>query len=149
MSLWKWLFGGRNEPTRSGYGLDLENPVLCGGGPMGRSVYLDRVRCPSGAPVSYSKVGKVRTQQNARIEICVLECRCGQHRLEVYLDLDHSGPEQPLGAGGWSLAPEASAEVARQYPPCPYCGQPLPTAQAKQCGQCGADWHDPANVVRG
>ncbi len=31
---------------------------------------------------------------------------------------------------------------------CPYCGQPLPTLQARQCFQCGADWHDPDNVVQ-
>ena len=30
---------------------------------------------------------------------------------------------------------------------CPYCGQALPTAQAQQCFNCGADWHDPRNVV--
>ena len=28
-------------------------------------------------------------------------------------------------------------------PPCPYCGQPLRTAFAKQCRHCGTDWHDP------
>jgi hypothetical protein len=25
--------------------------------------------------------------------------------------------------------------------PCPHCGQPLRTPQAKQCRFCGADWH--------
>jgi hypothetical protein len=32
-------------------------------------------------------------------------------------------------------------------PPCPYCGAPLVTAKAKQCGRCFADFHDPNNVV--
>jgi hypothetical protein len=32
-------------------------------------------------------------------------------------------------------------------PPCPYCGAPLRTDKAKQCFNCGMDWHDPANVV--
>jgi hypothetical protein len=32
-------------------------------------------------------------------------------------------------------------------PPCPYCGGQLRTAKAKQCRECGMDWHDPANVV--
>jgi hypothetical protein len=27
-------------------------------------------------------------------------------------------------------------------PPCPYCGAPLRTPTAKQCRQCGTDWHD-------
>jgi hypothetical protein len=31
--------------------------------------------------------------------------------------------------------------------PCPYCGELLRTAFAKQCRSCGMDWHDPANVV--
>ena len=29
--------------------------------------------------------------------------------------------------------------------PCPYCGQPLKTARAKQCPHCFMDWHDAAN----
>jgi hypothetical protein len=32
--------------------------------------------------------------------------------------------------------------------PCPYCGEPLRTAFAKQCRHCGVDWHDPENVMR-
>lgn len=31
--------------------------------------------------------------------------------------------------------------------PCPYCGELLRTAVAKQCRHCSMDWHDPANVV--
>jgi hypothetical protein len=31
--------------------------------------------------------------------------------------------------------------------PCPYCGELLRTAFAKQCRSCGMDWHDPANAV--
>ena len=30
---------------------------------------------------------------------------------------------------------------------CPYCGEPLTTAKAKQCRRCFADFHDPAHVV--
>ncbi|HEX8914712.1 MAG TPA: hypothetical protein VF796_20340 [Humisphaera sp.] len=33
-------------------------------------------------------------------------------------------------------------------PPCPYCGRLLRNAKARQCFECGTDWHDPANVVR-
>jgi hypothetical protein len=36
----------------------------------------------------------------------------------------------------------------RAGPPCPYCGQPLRTAQARQCFGCGMDWHDPNAPVR-
>ena len=31
--------------------------------------------------------------------------------------------------------------------PCPYCGEPLRTARAKQCFICGMDWRDPINVI--
>jgi hypothetical protein len=30
--------------------------------------------------------------------------------------------------------------------PCPYCGRPLRSAEAKQCRHCHRDWHDPKNV---
>lgn len=32
--------------------------------------------------------------------------------------------------------------------PCPYCGEGLPTALAKQCPHCFTDWHDPYDVKR-
>jgi hypothetical protein len=32
--------------------------------------------------------------------------------------------------------------------PCPYCGAQLRTVKAKQCFDCGMDWHDPANIIR-
>jgi hypothetical protein len=31
-------------------------------------------------------------------------------------------------------------------PPCIYCGEPLRSELAKQCLECGMDWHDPDNV---
>lgn len=36
----------------------------------------------------------------------------------------------------------------RMSVPCPYCGKPLRTNEAKQCFKCGADWHNPDNLVR-
>jgi hypothetical protein len=35
------------------------------------------------------------------------------------------------------------ADVVGTTAPCPYCGQPLKTARAKQCPHCFMDWHDP------
>jgi hypothetical protein len=32
--------------------------------------------------------------------------------------------------------------------PCPYCGEPLRTAIARQCRFCKMDWHDPHHVFR-
>ena len=33
------------------------------------------------------------------------------------------------------------AEGARPGPPCPTCGEVLPTSRSRQCVRCGADWH--------
>jgi hypothetical protein len=54
----------------------------------------------------------------------------------------------------------AFAWVARRFPngvyfpppppamPCPYCGVPLKTDLARQCLECGMDWHDPKHVIK-
>ena len=36
---------------------------------------------------------------------------------------------------------------AQLTPPCPYCGERLATAKARQCGSCLADFHDPVHVI--
>jgi hypothetical protein len=36
-------------------------------------------------------------------------------------------------------------EGHRQGPPCPQCGHPLRTQHAKQCFECGFDWHGSEN----
>jgi hypothetical protein len=38
--------------------------------------------------------------------------------------------------------------IGNRSPPCPYCEQPLRSPKAKQCLECGMDWHDPSRVVR-
>jgi hypothetical protein len=36
-----------------------------------------------------------------------------------------------------------SAEFVQpgEFTPCPHCGKPLRTSKARQCFECGADWH--------
>jgi hypothetical protein len=56
-------------------------------------------------------------------------------------------------ATGWSEEWAKVWVAHRGYPcdldgdaPCPYCGEPLRTAYARQCRHCHRDWHDPNNV---
>lgn len=32
--------------------------------------------------------------------------------------------------------------------PCPYCGKSLRSDGARQCFECGKDWHDPDQIVQ-
>lgn len=45
--------------------------------------------------------------------------------------------------GGRPIPPEGVNPA-----PCPYCGEPLRTALAKQCRHCKRDWHDAYAVTR-
>jgi len=53
-----------------------------------------------------------------------------------------------LGMAKQIVAQRIEFKTQTPRPPCPYCGQPLRTMLAKQCLECGMDWHDPNNVVR-
>ena len=57
--------------------------------------------------------------------------------------------ENPWGGeGGEGKGQEKlPAKKTDAGPPCPYCGQALRTAFAKQCRHCGMDWHDSENVI--
>lgn len=46
----------------------------------------------------------------------------------------------------WWLHPNGSAHEDPSAP-CPFCGQPLRTSEAKQCRHCRRDWHDPENIT--
>lgn len=153
MSLWKLLFGRSKSPGQTGYGnrlegdstdtmlgrskssgqtygLSLDNPILCGGGPAGEQDYLDRLRCPSGALVRYARRGSTSTTNvgflarpgvyfdagpsvskkreatyahEVAVDIYFVECECGKHRAEVFMDMYHKGPAEPIGEAGWIL----------------------------------------------
>lgn len=176
MSRWKVLFGRGESSPETGYGLGPDSPVLCGGGPEGEFNYLNRLRCPSGASVRYSRRGSTSTtnvgflarpgvifdagprvsrrreemySQEVSLDLYLVECECGKHRLKVFMDMYHRGPSEPIGQRGWTLAsaPEPNATPPPPLPECPYCGKPLRTERAKQCFECGKDWHDPDKVV--
>ena len=139
MPFWdRWL---RNRWRRSpGYGLSAVDPILCGGGPAGERAYLERIRCPGGLGVHYERFGSVTTMQmefltkpgvvvdlgrqmSRRREAAYLEpaelpldvyrvaCDCGQHRVELFFDMYHRGPDAPVGRQGWALAPRQSVLV--------------------------------------
>lgn len=138
MSLWRRWFTTGGRPKAPAYGTE-ENPVLCGGGPSGEREYLDRLRCPSGTPVRYERLGSHSTTNTAFLQrpgVSVhlgprmsprraasysdmkevpldeyrLECECGYHRLNVFLDMYHRGPVAPIGHNGWTLVPGGMCE---------------------------------------
>jgi hypothetical protein len=115
------------------YGLSFENPVLCGGGPPGEQTYLQKLRCPAGQAVQFTRRGSqiatnleflraegVRwfpgrqaiamgiTPQSIEplpLDVYEVECLCGQHRLEVIMDMYHRGSDngtKGVEAAGWT-----------------------------------------------
>jgi hypothetical protein len=47
----------------------------------------------------------------------------------------------------WAEHPDGPRPLLqRPGPPCVYCGEPLASPEAKQCLECGMDWHDPDNI---
>ncbi len=56
-----------------------------------------------------------------------------------------------VGMVGWMVvkllfAVADAGDLFKKTTRCPYCEQSLRTERAQQCGQCGADWHDPDNL---
>lgn len=48
----------------------------------------------------------------------------------------------------WVSHPRGPELHKRSGPACYYCGKPLRSATARQCVECGLDWHDLRHVVR-
>jgi hypothetical protein len=73
-----------------------------------------------------------------------------KHRVELSLSQIRSGDALEIRVLSHDLAPELLAEMSprQRVPVCPYCGKGLRTKNAKQCFDCGMDWHDPGNPIR-
>ena len=129
MSFWRRWFTSDVQPESPGYGMDKDNPVLCGGGLSGEREYLDRLRCPSGTLIRYERLGSCSTTNTAflqrpgvsvylgpsvsprraasyrdmsevPLDIYRLECECGRHSVSVFLDMYHRGLVAPIGQNG-------------------------------------------------
>jgi hypothetical protein len=172
MSWWRKLLGGitANHP----YGLDPDNPVLCGGGVDAEIDYLKRLRCPAGMPVWFQREGSLeRTRIDyldwPDVELYVsrgtrrrigdadphelpldgylIACGCGDHHEKIFIDMYFRGPERIIAVEGWTLAEGVSpAEKLTESATCPYCGEVLRIPQAKQCRACLMEWHHPNDV---
>ena len=175
MSFWARLLGRRR--AEKAFGLDLDNPVMCGGEVAGEVDYLERLRCPAGQPIRFKRIGSLtRTSidylerkgvefrlarrllrrpdemdpRELPLDAYLINCECGHHQERIFLDMYFRGPELAIGKPGWTLAEGAKpADPPEEKAVCPYCGKELRTPRAKQCRACLMDWHDPDNVFRG
>jgi hypothetical protein len=73
-----------------------------------------------------------------------------ERRVELVVARMGGGQDLEISLLGHDLAPEYLAEISprQRVPVCPYCGNKLPTKNAKQCFDCGMDWHDSSNPIR-
>lgn len=136
-----------------------------------KDAYSDFVRQIAGAETSYTNAQLRELPRDAsptRGPFCE---KCQTH-IPVFADLTrsqeqevrHLALDRPLQAmkrlrditgcdlgwaKTWVLHPNGPRSKHEQDgPPCPICGEPLRTKEAKQCLSCGMDWHDPDNIVR-
>ena len=94
-----------------GYGLSLENPVRCGGGPAGERKYLSKLRCPNGQKVEFSRTGSMIRKggmfgigaSTQPVDAYVVQCACGKHKITVFMDMYTEWKESCIGAEGWTL----------------------------------------------
>jgi ribosomal protein L37AE/L43A len=73
-----------------------------------------------------------------------------ERRVELGLARMDGGDGLEISLLGHDLPPEFLADVVsrQRVPVCPYCGKAIRTQNAKQCFDCGMDWHDPFNPFR-
>ena len=73
-----------------------------------------------------------------------------EHRVELSLAPMAGGDGLEISLLSHDLSPEFLTEVSPRHrlPVCPYCGKAIRTDNAKQCFECGMDWHDPSNPIR-
>jgi hypothetical protein len=68
----------------------------------------------------------------------VIIVKCGDEVRKIYFDISSFAGQQEKHA---MMPPPLDG------PPCPHCGEPLRTPEAKQCRKCLMDWHDPENII--
>jgi len=113
----------------NGYGLCLENPVLCGGGPEGERRYLKKLRCPDGHSVRFNRQGStslaeqqlmnalhnnggsindimanVLSGKHHSLDVYEVACEGGDHHAKVYMNMYETKEDACIGLPGWSLA---------------------------------------------
>jgi len=75
------------------------------------------------------------------------EARLRASRIEGFQELKARTGCNAIFAKIWLIHPDGP-HPAKATPPCPYCGEPLFTENAKQCLNCGWDWHDAGHPVK-
>lgn len=128
------------EKTLPGYGLSPSDPIMTGMGPRGANRYFRHLRCPTGSEVSYQRKGSLLTRDLSYIERrrgwpdavfgseCsstevnvdhyLVTCGCGQHQLEVFVDMYHQTLDACIDVEGWTFVsafPDGRTLAAGQF----------------------------------
>ncbi|HTF57888.1 MAG TPA: hypothetical protein VK661_11715 [Planctomycetota bacterium] len=103
---------------------------------MGRPCYHCGVRIPRFLDLGCEDASRIRSlvrsgQEDAAVEELVKSIGCPLEWARIWVT-HPIGPRRP--ARVWN------------GPPCASCGRPLRTRMARQCCECGFDWHDPKNI---
>ena len=99
--------GGGNDPI-------MGDILAAVGGKVAKDEYLASLRCPKGRGITWTRHGSNMGRHMKPVDKYTIQCKCGRHSAVIYVDAYSSGPRQPIGISGWTLAdgPEDASSAA-------------------------------------